>query len=76
MADSIVSRPVMPAPAAMDVPPARDPAPGRAAAPDAGPQVHIGHIDIVVLAPEQARPQQLPLSASADLASRHYLRRL
>lgn len=72
---SVESRPVTPAPAAMDVSPARRPGPGQGATLNTGPQVHIGHIDIVVLAPEQAaRPLQPP--ASADLASRHYLRRL
>lgn len=73
---SVGSRPVTPAPAAVDVSPARRSGLGHGATLNAGPQVHIGHIDIVVLAPEQARPQQPPLSASADLASRHYLRRL
>lgn len=71
----VESRPVTPAPAAMDVSPARRSGLGQGATLNAGPQVHIGHIDIVVLAPEQAaRPVQPP--ASADLASRHYLRRL
>ncbi len=73
---SVGSRPVTPAPAAMDVSPARRSELGHGATLNAGPEVHIGHIDIVVLAPEQARQQQPPLPASADLASRHYLRRL
>lgn len=44
--------------------------------PDSGPQIHIGHIDIVVLAPEPARANQAAPSAASDLANRHYLRRL
>lgn len=76
MAAGFASRPAASAPVAIDLTPVRCPAPGHAAASNAGPQVHIGHIDIVVLAPEQARPQQPPVSASADVASRHYLRRL
>lgn len=71
---SVESRPVTPAPAAIDLSPVRRPGQSQGSA--AGPQVHIGHIDIVVLAPEPARPLQQPLSAPADLASRHYLRRL
>jgi hypothetical protein len=75
-ADSVESRAVTPPPAAIDVSPVRRAEGGHAAASNTGPQVHIGHIDIVVLAPEPARPFQPAASASADLASRHYLRRL
>lgn len=40
------------------------------------PQVHIGRVDIVVLAAEPPRQGQVPTSTGADLASRLYLRRL
>ncbi|MDP1896971.1 MAG: hypothetical protein Q8K43_03700 [Sulfurimicrobium sp.] len=73
---SVASRPAASAPAAIDLAPARRPGQSQGAAMNAGPQVHIGHIDIVVLAPEPARPIQPSVSASADLVSRHYLRRL
>ncbi len=75
-ADSVESRLVTPPPAAIDVSPVRRAEGGHDPASNTGPQVHIGHIDIVVLAPEPARPFQPASSASADLASRHYLRRL
>jgi hypothetical protein len=41
---------------------------------DPGPRVHIGHIDIVVVAPQAPQPTSAP--ASSNLASRSYLRSL
>lgn len=43
---------------------------------DSGPRVHIGRIDIVVLAPEAAPAPQPADFPARDLASRSYLRRL
>lgn len=40
------------------------------------PRVHIGHIDVVVLAPEPARQVTAPANTAGDLANRMYLRRL
>ena len=76
MTGSVESWPVTPAPAATDASHVRRSDLHQGAALNAGPQVHIGQIDIVVLAPEPARPFQPPVSASTDLANRHYLRRL
>lgn len=40
------------------------------------PRVRIGRVDIVVLAPEPARPSEPNRTSASDLASRFYLRRL
>lgn len=48
----------------------------RAAAASSEPRVHIGRVDVVVMAPEPPRPTQQAVASSADLASRLYLRRL
>ena len=40
------------------------------------PRVHIGRIDIVVLAPETSKQSSSPAGISSDMASRLYLRRL
>jgi hypothetical protein len=74
---SVESRLATPAPAATEIPPGPRLLDVRqATAADSGPRVHIGRIDIVVLAPEPARHAQPSMTAPADLANRLYLRRL
>jgi hypothetical protein len=53
-------------------------APAPAHAPPAGPRVHIGRLDVTVLAPEVAPARAAPArsaASSGDFLSRNYLRR-
>ncbi|MBA3014607.1 MAG: hypothetical protein KKD63_02085 [Proteobacteria bacterium] len=40
------------------------------------PSVHIGRIEVVILAPEPSRQSNLPVSSAGGMVSRQYLRRL